>query len=71
MFGFQNPTIPTVKVVEEPTPVIEPVIELKAEKGPVINPHGDPLCAGCGGPVNTVTIKEDGKVWHGIDCYNK
>lgn len=34
------------------------------------NPHGDPLCDGCGKPINTVQVREDGKVFHNQYCLN-
>ena len=35
------------------------------------NPHSDPICDGCGKPINTVQVRMDGKQYHNQYCYNK
>lgn len=34
------------------------------------NPNNDPICDGCGKPINTVTVRKDGKVFHNQYCLN-
>lgn len=52
--------------------------EVKEEKVEVVhaiptvhpNPHQDPVCDGCGKPINTVQVREDGKQFHNQYCLN-
>lgn len=57
-----------VKEIEQPIKDTLAAIDLSTSQA---NPHGDPICTGCGGPINTPTIHDDKGIFHGPDCYAK